>query len=141
MTMAVIEINKDPTRRQLNQFGLIWMVFFCAVGALAWFRTGRPTLATALWVAAVVVPLLGWAWPRFMRLVFIGMTYLAWPIGFVVSHVVLAVVYYLVLTPIGLVLRLAGHDPMSRRFDRDAESYWHRRESAPVDPGRYFRQF
>ncbi len=38
-----------------------------------------------------------------MRAVFVGMSYLAWPIGFVVSHVILALVYYLVFTPIGLV--------------------------------------
>jgi len=139
--MSVIEINTDPTRRQLNQFGFIWLGFFCAAGAMAWFRAERPAVAAALWVAALGVPALGWAWPRFMRLVFLGMSYLAWPIGFVVSHVVLAVVYYLVLTPIGLALRLAGHDPMSRRFDREVETYWHRREKAATDPSRYFRQF
>ena len=139
--MPVIEINTNPTRRQLMQFGLIWLVFFAGAGAMMWLRARSPGAAIGLWAAAVVVPVVGRAWPRFMRLVFLGMSYLAWPIGFVVSHVVLAVVYYLVVTPIGLVLRLAGHDPMGKRFDPEATTYWHPREKETSDPARYFRQF
>ncbi len=87
------------------------------------------------------MPVVGWVIPSFMRLVFVGMSYLAWPIGFVVSHVVLAAVYYLVLTPIGLLMRVFGYDPMARRFDREAASYWHERATAGSEAKRYFRQF
>lgn len=138
--MSVIQINHDPSRRQLNQFGGLWLVFLGAFGALAYFKSGNHPLGIGLWVAAVVVPVLGWLVPAFMRLVFLGMSYAAFPIGFVVSHVILAAVYYLVLTPVGLVMRLLGHDPMGRRFDREAATYWIERE--PVDDARrYFRQF
>jgi len=67
--------------------------------------------------------------------------YAAFPIGWTVSHVLLAVVYFAVLTPTGLGLRLLGYDPMSRR-DRSEEktSYWER-ECAPENRERYFRQF
>ena len=58
----------------------------------------------------------------------------------VVSYTVLAMVFYLVLTPIGLLMRLVGYDPMSRRFDKDAASYWVPREGSRK-VGRYFRQF
>ncbi len=62
------------------------------------------------------------------------------PIGLVISYVILAATYYLVLTPIGLVLRLFGYDPMHRRFDREAKTYWvPREEDANTD--RVFRQF
>ena len=140
--MGVIEINTDPSRKQLNQFGFVWMGFVAFFGLIAWFKFSNPTLAKGLWGAAVVVPVIGWLAPPFMRAVFVGMSYLAWPIGFVVSHVVLAVVYYLVLTPIGLVMRLVGYDAMKRRFDREATSYWvDRPKDAAADAGRYFRQF
>ncbi len=138
--MSVIQVNRDPSRRQLNQFGGLWLVFFSFFGALAYFRAGLPGLAVGLWVAAVVVPVAGWLVPRFMRLVFVGMSLLAWPIGFVVSHVILAAVYYLVLTPIGLAMRVVGYDPMHRRLDREATTYWVERDGAP-DARRYFRQF
>ena len=140
--MAVIEINRNPTRRELNQFGLIWLVFFAAIGTVLWFKVHSPQLSVGLWVAALLVPLLGWMAPAFMRVVYLGMSYLAWPIGFVISHVVLALVYYLLFTPIGLVMRLLGRDPMTRRLDAEAGTYWVvRQEAGSVDPRRYFRQF
>lgn len=140
--MSMIVVNTDPTGTQLKQFGGIWLVFFGAAGALAYFRSEAVAAAVVLWVLAVVVPAVGWAAPGFMRLVYVGMSYLAWPIGVVVSHLILAAVYYLVLTPIGLFMRLIGHDPMARRFDPTRSSYWHRRpDPRTVDPGRSFRQF
>ena len=139
--MRVVQINKDPTRRQLNQFGFIWLGFLALFGVVAQFKFQSPGVARGLWVAAVVVPILGWLVPAFMRLVFLGMSYLAWPIGFVVSHVVLAVVYYLVLTPIGLLTRLFEYDSMKKRFEPKARSYWIERSSEAVEPKRYFRQF
>jgi hypothetical protein len=57
-----------------------------------------------------------------------------------VSHLLLLVVYYLVLTPIGLLMRLIGYDPLQRRFDRSAQSYWTPHDPA-ADDARYFKQF
>jgi len=139
--MSVVQVNKNPSRRQLNQFGFIWLAFFALFGVVAFIKSNNLGVARWLWVAAVVVPAIGWLAPSFMRIVFLGMSYLAWPIGFVVSHVVLATVYYLVLTPIGLLARLFGYDPMRRRFDREAGSYWVERSPAASDARRYFRQF
>jgi hypothetical protein len=139
--MAVIEINRNPTRRQLNQFGFVWLGFLALFGAIARFKLGEPTVAVVLWVAAVVVPVVGWLVPPFMRAVFLGMSYAAWPIGFAVSHVILALVYYLVFTPVGLAMRIFRYDPMKRRFDDAAQSYWVVRDPAATPPKRYFRQF
>jgi len=139
--MSVVQINTNPTRKQLNQFGFVWLGFLTLFGVIAWLKLDAPTLAKVLWVLAVVVPVVGWLAPAFMRLVFVGMSYLAWPIGFVVSHVVLALVYYLVFTPIGLVMRLIGYDPMRRRFDPEAVTYWIARDPKASDAKRYFRQF
>lgn len=139
--MSMVQINRNPTLRELRQFGFIWMGFVAFFGAIAWFKFGNPPLARGLWIAAVAVPVVGWAVPRFMRLVFVGMSYLAWPIGFVVSHVVLALVYYGVLTPIGLLMRIFGYDAMKRQHDPEAGTYWVKRPTAAVEAKRYFRQF
>ena len=62
------------------------------------------------------------------------------PIGWTVSHLVLAVIYFLILTPIGLVVRWFRPDPLGLKLDRERKTYW-----VPHDPGhdpkRYFRQF
>ena len=139
--MSVVQINRHPSRRQLNQFGFVWLGFLAFFGAVAWFKLGNPGLAKGLWIAAVAVPAVGWLLPGVMRVVFLGMSYLAWPIGFVVSHLVLGAVYYLVVTPMGLVMRLFGYDPMARKFDSGAASYWVPRPPGRSGADRYFRQF
>ena len=57
-----------------------------------------------------------------------------------VGFVALLLVYYGLVTPIGLVFRLMGRDPLQRRFDRALDSYWIRRRSS-LPAKRYFQQF
>ena len=138
--MAVIEVNRNPSRRELNQFGFIWLGFFLLVAAGLWLKLHSPLVPVALAAIAVLVPVLGWTVPSFMRVVYVGLSYLAWPIGFVVSHVLLAAVYYVVVTPIGLIMRVVGYDAMRRRFEPEAPSYWIERDSGERDARSYFRQ-
>ena len=71
-------------------------------------------------------------------------TYAGWmtafkPIGWTVSSLLLAVVFFGILTPTGLLMRLVGRDPLDRTLKRDARSYWVERRPV-TDPRRYFRQ-
>jgi hypothetical protein len=136
--MSLIRINRNPSPRQLAVFGLAWLVFLGAFGLVRWLR-GRHVAGEIAWVLAAVVPLAGLFMPRFLRLVYLAMSYATYPIGYVMSHVVLAAAYYLALTPIGLTMRLFRYDPLSRRFDSKAPSYWKPR-SGPKSVEDYFRQ-
>lgn len=138
--MGIIQINTDPSRKELALFGVAWLVFFGVIGWLVWANTASIPAATALWAAAGAVPAVGWVAPKFMRLVYLGLSYVAFPIGLVISSVVLATVYYGVLTPTGLLLRLFGRDAMRRKLDRQAQTYWLPRRGAE-NVERYFRQF
>ena len=138
--MSLIRIDRNPSRGQLAVFGVLWFLFLAVIGSAMFARGGPRAIAIALLVAAVAVPAIGCVAPGLLRLVYLGMAYLAFPIGFVVSHLLIAVVYYAVLTPIGLLMRLFGHDPMKRSFDGKTASYWTTRQQ-PQDVRRYFRQF
>lgn len=138
--MSLIRIQRDPSPRQLRGFGLVWLLFFGAVAYLLWRRTGSAAAGGAVAALAALVPAAGLFWPEVLRWAFLGLSWAAFPIGFVVSHLVLALVYFVVLTPIGLAMRLAGRDPMHRRFEPEAESYWVRHEK-PESSDRYLRQF
>jgi hypothetical protein len=74
------------------------------------------------------------------RAVYLVLTVVAMPIGFVVSFVLLAAFYFLLLTPVGLFFRAIGRDPLCRRFEREADSYWRPRKPS-ADADRYFHQF
>ena len=57
-----------------------------------------------------------------------------------IGFVLMAGVYYLCIVPIGVMLRIFGKDPLTKRWDREAESYWiERSDMAPV--AQYFKQF
>ena len=138
--MRLIQIDHNPSSRQLNVFGVIWLVFFAIVGAVLLKNGSSVRVATLVWGIASMVPAVGWIVPGFMRFIYIGMAYAAFPIGFVISYLIMVVVYYLVLTPIGLVMRLFGYDPMNRHFDGSADTYWCPREQDD-SLNTYFRQF
>ena len=138
--MALIEVNRNPGKKELAWFGLIFLAFFGLIGGLMWFKFQRPGMARWVFGCAGAVTLLYYAVPPFRRLLYLAWMYAAYPIGWVMSHVVLGIVFYLVFTPIGLIMRLFGKDPMQRGFRDDGGSYW--REHDPHrQPGRYFRQF
>lgn len=139
--MALVAINWKPDRKTLAEFSEAWLFFLGMVGApLAYFR-GHPRLAAALWLAAVIGRLLGLVRPQWMRPAFLGLTLLTFPIGWVVSNVVLALLYFGVFTPVALIFRLIGRDALKRTLDRQAPTYWE-----PYQPGaggmrRYLRPF
>ena len=72
--------------------------------------------------------------------IYVGLTVLAYPIGFVLSYLIMGFLFFVMITPLGLFFRLVGRDPLERAFDPEATTYW-------ADPrprrakGSYFRQF
>jgi len=138
--MAVIEINWNPSSRELRQFAGLWLVFFGGLGGFIYYGDSSSVLAAAMLAAAGVVGLPGLLWPVLMRPIYVAWMVAAFPIGWTVSHLLLGVIFYLVITPLGLLMRMLGHDPMNRGFDRDASTYWSEHLTGR-DPSRYFRQF
>ncbi len=138
--MPLIEINKDPSARDLRWFGALLLAFSVMVGAVLWWRTGSSTAAAWVVGAGLLLAAVYYAVPALRRPLFLGWMYAAWPIGTVVSLGLLAVVYFLVVTPIGVAVRVFSHDPLRRAFDSGMKSYWVRR-GPPSPASRYFRQF
>jgi hypothetical protein len=137
----LIETNWNPSRSELRQFAGIWFpALLGAVGALVLWRTHSLPWATALWGVAAMVAFVGLLKPEFIRPVFVTWMSMAYPVGWTISHLLLAAIFYLVITPVGLVMRALGYDPMRRVLDRSAKTYWF--VHVPGDgAARYFRQF
>ena len=113
----MIELNWSPDHKTLKQFGLIGLLGFPGVGAVAYWLWQAPALAVVLAGLGVAVGLLSMIHTPSVRYVYVAMSVAAFPIGFVISHVVLGAVYYLLFTPMGLVFKLIGRDALERRFD------------------------
>lgn len=132
-------LSLNPTVRQLRQFAAAWAAFFGTLGIVQLLAQRRPGLGFSL-CALACLGVVGLLRPRLVRWLYIGSAVVTYPIGWVISHVVLAAVFYLVLTPIALVLRLARRDVLKLRDNPEHDTLWTERRSAP-EPDRYLRQF
>lgn len=138
--MSLVSFPWNPDRKTLAEFSEAGMfVFGMLLAPLSLWR-GKPNAAIAYWTLAVAMRLLGLINPSLLRPMFVAMSLVAWPIGWVTSHLALAIVYYGVFAPTALFFRTIGRDPLNRRLDRSARTYWedHRRTD---DLKRYLRQF
>ena len=139
--MPLIEIDWNPGPRQLRVFGLSAMVASAILATvLVWLWGAAPVWALVVLALGATILLISLLSLPAAKAVYLVLTVVAMPIGYVVSVVLLAAFYFLLLTPVGLFFRVIGRDPLCRRFDRHADSYWQPRSpSAGTD--RYFHQF
>jgi hypothetical protein len=146
---GMVELDLSPDAGKLRSFGFIAVVGFGLLAAAAWFEMlifrgglGDTRVAVAVGLAALGLfsGLCSLIAPRANRPLYVGMILLSFPIGFVLSHVMLATLFFGVFLPIGLLLRALGRDPLERAADPARGSYW-----SPARPARsvdsYFKQF
>jgi hypothetical protein len=132
------DIPRHPASGTLRRFAAIWLVWFAGLGAAAWFV--RDDRATALILAAVALAVgpIGLLFPPLIRSIFVGAMVVTFPIGWVVSHLLLGAVFYCLFAPLGLLFRLIGRDALGLRRT-SANSYW-LPKPAGADLRSYFRQ-
>lgn len=126
--------------RTVRQFAGMWIIFF---GGLAlWHGFVKENIALAIVFAALSVTLgpLGLVKPAWLRPVYVVWMVLAFPVGWLVSHVALAVLFYGVFTPVAFLFKLTRRDVLQRRYAPEAETYWKERAKV-TEPKRYFRQY
>jgi Saxitoxin biosynthesis operon protein SxtJ len=134
------DIQFDPPRKTLRQFAGLWLVSFGGMALWQGLVRERAGLASLLAVLALTIGPLGLARPDWMRRIYVGWMILAFPIGWTVSQVMLAVIFFGLFTPIGFLFRLLGRDPLHRTRRPELESYWAPKPT-PTDLRRYFKQF
>jgi hypothetical protein len=133
----LIQPAHGPNDRQLRWFAGLWFPAMCGfIGAAV--RAAQPNLAFAIWAVGLALGASGLVRPAIVRPVYAALMWVTFPIAWVMSHAILGIMYFVIITPVAMVVRLF-YDPMARTFDRRASSYWLVRSAPP--PSRYFRQF
>ena len=133
-------IHITPVKSSSDRsFGIVFTVFFAIVGLLPllhahgirlWALTlSAVFLLLALLIPSVLAPLNRF-WTKFGML-----------LHHIVSPIALGILFFLVVTPIGLIMRALGKDPLRLRFDRSAASYWIERTPPGPDADSLKNQF
>jgi hypothetical protein len=137
--MSFVDLDRTPSTGELRIFGILLPFFFGIVGGIIGWRADAWRVAVVLWavggglgLAYLVLPALRWPlYALWMRAAF--------PMGWAVSNLLLAVIFYGVFTPYGMVMRLVRRDKLQLAVDRRAPTYWMPVESPP-DKSRYLKQ-
>jgi len=138
--VALHEFNKDPSAKDLRWFGLLLAAFFAVMGGMIAWKSGNLRVFYVMGGVGAALGAVYYALPAVRKPMYLGWMYLFFPVGFVVSLVLMALVYFVVLTPIALILKISGVDPMTRKFDKGASTYWSARPPTPPSE-RYFKQY
>jgi hypothetical protein len=120
----------EPEGGSNRAFGVVFAVVFGLIAAWPLIK-GGPLRVWAAAVAAIFL-VLALAAPKVLRPLNRAWTAFGVLLGKIISPIMLFVVYVIAVVPTGLILRLRGKDPLHRRFDPEAKSYWVHR----VPPGK-----
>lgn len=131
----------SPTHRQLRQFSVLWLVFVS--GAAIWnaSRLDAGVVIVAFAAVSILIGGLGLRFPVAIRPIWVASLAATFPIGWVASRVLLWLLYFGLLTPLGLFLRWRGHDSLNLgKQDREQPTHWKERPSETA-PAQYLQTY
>ena len=131
--------NIKESKKDLRKFGLTIGIVLLIITSLL-FYFGRTNYY--IWgILAAVFILAGLLAPMLLKpfnKIWMGFSII---LGFITSRIILIVLFYLIITPIALVFRLTGKDPLDLKFSKKANSYWIKRDKTLISKIDFERQF
>lgn len=133
---AFRHMNWNPGRKELREFAIAMLLGFSVLGALGGWRSGGSDgLAVALVSAGLLLAVAAFI-PGLGRTAYLAVYVPSMAVGYLVSRVLLTVLFYGLFFPLGLVLRMTGHDPLRLRA---TGTQWQKSPEASADGA--YRQF
>ena len=116
----------DTSRKALRSFGLLVGGVLLAIGLIVFWRADWALVTAVKILGGIggILVVMGLIAPALLKPVYQVWMALAVILGFVMTRVILTLVYFLAVTPIGLLMRALGKDLLNRKLDKSAESYW-----------------
>lgn len=139
------QVNWQPGPAELRTFSRSLMIGFpiiaALLGAMRWIRTAAvPEWIVWLGATGFAIGVITRLIPRLAPPFYLLWHAVTCTIGLIVTNAIVASIYYLVITPVGLLLRATGRDPMERKMLPKGTTYWED-AAKPEGPERYFRQY
>jgi len=131
--------NIKSGKRELRKFGITVGIVLGLLGGLFLWR-GRDTYSYFLILSAAFL-LLGLVVPILLKPIHKVWMTLAVLLGWLMTRVILSVLFYLVVTPIGLLARLFRKDFLELKFNGNGDSYWIPKGKVKFERSDYERQF
>lgn len=130
----------DPKLPSERSFGLLFFVVFLILAGYLWHRDASTQYITASCALSLFFLLAGFFAPALIRPLNKLWFELGLLMGRVVSPIVLGILFFIVITPIALLMRIFGRDELKLK-KRDVNSYWVERQPHGPDPESFKNQF
>ena len=128
-----------PDKRELRRFAVAMLVGFSLLGLFAAWRAKEIGNASILlWGIGVTLAIAAFV-PKLNRIAYLAVYLPTSIMGYVVSNVILALMFFLVITPLGIILRLMGKDLLQQRRPKQKEM-WTPVKTVKTEDS-YYRQF
>jgi hypothetical protein len=114
--------NRQPTNKELRQFGLVVGGVFSVIGLWPVVFRGESPRLWAMILGSLLIAL-GAMVPQTLKQVHHGWMKIGHVLGSINTRIILGIVYYLLITPMGMVMRLTGKDPMHRALRENVDTY------------------
>lgn len=108
--------------KELRKFGFLVGSVFGLIGVWPVLRHGASVRLWAVVLAGLLI-LPAVAFPRILSPVHHGWMKVGHVLGWINTRIIMAIIFFLVVTPMGWIMRLMGKDLMLRRFQPNAETY------------------
>ena len=132
-------VNWRPDARELRRFAVAMLIGFAVLGSLAAWRAGDIiTTSIVMWSIGVVLAAAAFV-PGLGRLAYLIVYLPTSIIGYVVSSILLALMFFVVITPLGIILRLMGKDLLRQQRQKNKTQWTPVRGVKTEDS--YYRQF
>tara|TARA_B100001250_G_C19493474_1_gene654142 strand:+ start:150 stop:584 length:435 start_codon:yes stop_codon:yes gene_type:complete len=134
-----IQRQEAPTKGSERGFGIVFSVVFIIIGIFP-LLDASPVRIWALCLSAVFL-FMAFLTPGILKP--LNRTWYLFGIMLhkLVNPIVLGILFFFIVLPIALVLRILGKDPLNRRFDSAAKSYWIERDPSDLTPESMRQQF
>ncbi|MBS1258280.1 MAG: hypothetical protein MAG551_01337 [Candidatus Scalindua arabica] len=134
--MAKLKVEKH----EIKKFGMGLTVLLCLIGGWQLYK-GHINAYTWFLVSASLVLALAFFAPIVLNPLFKVLTTVGHAIGWVNTRILLGIIFYTIFAPIGILLRLIRKDLLGERLDKDAKSYWNKKDNGVFAKEQYERQF
>ena len=134
--MKLVEVNWNPTQRQLRQFGGISLF---ALPLIAWLWGASSDIILLCAGIGAAIAITAFAIPGVIKPLFLVLMVATLPIGMVVGELAMLLIYFLVFLPVALFLRLRSRDALQLQLKKDASTYWEAKKK-PKNAASYYRQ-
>ena len=133
-----MNLNSTDTK-DIRKFGLIALVFFGCLAIIAAF-TGKIVVLCVF--GSLTILGCGFSlFPQRLSPIYFVWTKIAGIIGKIITYLILAIIYYIVMAPSALLKRIFGGAPIQIKPDKNVSSYWVTRSESAQPRERFFKRF